>query len=684
MSRVIALAGNPNVGKSTVFNALTGLRQHTGNWPGKTVSSARGTFSFRGEDFELVDTPGCYSLLARSAEEVITRNFLCFGNAEAAIVVCDATCPERGLDLALQVMETGTPTVVAMNLMDQAKKRGIVPDLALISQRLGVPVIGTAARNKMGLDSLLEAVCSALERGDSSSGAAVVYPDYIAAAVDRLEPLVCASAPQLPSRWLAARLLDADDSLRASLEGALGTDLLADPAIGPALNTIQADLETDGISPLHLRDDVAAAFVKRAEAVCRGAVPKQKQANALDRRLDKILTGKLIGFPLMLLLLLGVFWLTIAGANVPSGLLADGFQWLGGRLNAGLNAMGVHEVLRSVLMDGVYQVLTWVIAVMLPPMAIFFPLFTLLEDLGYLPRVAFNLDRCFCCCHACGKQSLTMCMGFGCNAAGVTGCRIIDSPRERLIAILTNSLVPCNGRFPILITLITLFLAGSGPLARLRGAGLLAGAILLSVAMTLLASRLLSGTVLKGLPSSFVLELPPYRPPQIGRVIIRSVADRTLRVLGRAVVAAAPAGLLIWVLAHVTLGDTTLLAHLTSLLNPLGKLMGMDGVILTGFLLALPANEIILPCILMAYTAAGGLLELEGSALLTVLIGQGWDWTTAVSVILFTLFHWPCATTLLTIRKETGSLGWTVLAFILPTACGVILCGLFHLLTLVF
>lgn len=272
-----------------------------------------------------------------------------------------------------------------------------------------------------------------------------------------------------------------------------------------------------------------------------------------------------------------------------------------------------------------------------------------------------------------------MCMGFGCNAAGIVGCRIIDSPRERLIAIITNNFVPCNGRFPTLIAIITMFFVGTqaGPGKSLLSALLLTGVILLGVCMTFWVSRLLSGTILKGVPSSFTLELPPYRPPQVGKVIVRSVVDRTLKVLGRAVISAAPAGLIIWVLANVTVGGTTLLAGLIGLLDPLGRAMGMDGVILAGFLLALPANEITLPIILMAYTAGTGLLELEGAALFTVLSSHGWTWTTAVSVVLFTLMHWPCATTLLTIRKESGSLKWTLLSFLVPTVCGIILCFLF-------
>lgn len=678
--RVVALAGNPNVGKSTIFNALTGLRQHTGNWPGKTVSNARGWCRTGGQGCTLVDIPGCYSLFAHSAEEEVARDFLCFGSPDAAVVVCDATCLERNLNLVLQVMEAVPRVVVAVNLMDEAAKKGIALDLPLLSHRLGVPVVGTAARDNAGLDTLLDALDHSFS-APLPETPPVVYPTYIEKAVARLLPLVEPLSGPVQPRWLAARLLDADRSLRTSLVEALDLDLEAASTLGRALNDLRAELSEEGITPQQLRDDLAAAFVRRAEQLCRGTVRASEQADRRDRLLDWIFTSKTTGFPIMLLLLMGIFWLTIVGANYPSTLLSSAFERLGVFLTGWMTAAGAPAVVVDALMNGVYRVMTWVVAVMLPPMAIFFPLFTLLEDFGYLPRVAFNLDRCFQRCRACGKQSLTMCMGFGCNAAGVTGCRIIDSPRERLIAVLTNNFVPCNGRFPTLIALITLFLAGAGAGAGLKGAALLAGVIVLGVGMTLLSSRLLSSTVLKGVPSSFTLELPPYRPPQVGKVIVRSVVDRTLKVLGRAVVSAAPAGLIIWILANVWVGNLTLLAHLTGFLDPLGRMLGMDGVILAGFLLALPANEIALPIILMAYTSGTGLMELEGYALLGVLSAHGWTWTTAVCVILFTLMHWPCATTLLTIRKETGSLKWTGLAFFLPTACGFAACFLVRLLS---
>lgn len=378
----------------------------------------------------------------------------------------------------------------------------------------------------------------------------------------------------------------------------------------------------------------------------------------------------------MLLLLGIILWITIAGANYPSDLLGNALFRLGDLFSAGLSYINAPEWLIGVLIDGIYKVLAWVVSVMLPPMAIFFPLFTLLEDFGYLPRAAFNLDRCFRCANACGKQAITMAMGFGCNACGVTGCRIIDSPRERLIAVITNNLVPCNGRFPTIIAVITMFFVVSeGIGGTVLSAVILLGVIVLGVLMTLLMSWILSRTVLRGVSSSFTLELPPYRRPQLSKVIVRSVLDRTIFVLGRACTAAAPCGLIIWLLANINVGGTALLAHISGFLDPLGSLMGLDGVILLAFILGFPANEIVVPIIIMTYLAQGTLVDISDTAQLYALFTEnGWTLTTALCMIIFTLFHFPCATTCMTIKKETGSLKWTALSFALPTLCGMVLC----------
>ena len=489
------------------------------------------------------------------------------------------------------------------------------------------------------------------------------------------EPL----SSRLSPRWLALRLLENDPGLLRSLNTFLGRDLSEDDALCQAVRQARSHLDQAGIFEDDLKDRIVSGIVNTAESIASRTVSlPEKPYGKRDAFWDRILTGRLAGYPAMIGLLALIFWLTITGANYPSALLSSLFFSFQEKLTAAFMAVNAPQWLHGILVLGVYRVLAWVISVMLPPMAIFFPLFTLLEDFGYLPRIAYNLDRPFQCCKACGKQALTMAMGFGCNAAGVTGCRIIDSPRERLIAILTNSFVPCNGRLPALVTLITLFFTGASsadPISFLRPALILTFFILTGVAATFFVSRLLSATVLKGMPSSFTLELPPYRRPQIGRVIWRSILDRTLFILGRAAAVAAPAGLVIWILANVSIGDISLLARFSGYLDPIGRLMGMDGVILMAFILGLPANEIVIPIIIMAYTSQGTLIEPGNlSDLHTLLISQGWTWVTALCTMVFFLFHWPCSTTLMTIKKETGSLKWTCLAVLLPTACGVILC----------
>jgi ferrous iron transport protein B len=624
---VVALAGNPNTGKSTVFNALTGLRQHTGNWPGKTVARAEGSFQSHGARFNLVDLPGTYSLHAGSADEEVARDYLLSGEPAVTVIVVDATRLERNLNLVLQVLEITDRAVVCVNLLDEAKRHGITVDLAALSRELGVPVVGTSARSGEGIRELIDAVHGV------ASGAAQPKPFRI---------------PGLPApaaRWK----MDA-----------------------------------------RLQDGITETIFSHARRIAAAAMPLAPQGRPkLDRRLDQLLTSKWLGFPLMLGMLAVVFWLTVAGANVPSAMLAS------------LLIDTLHPMLKSwaawmplwlsgFLFDGVYLATAWVISVMLPPMAIFFPLFTLLEDFGYLPRVAFNLDKVFKACGAHGKQALTMCMGFGCNAAGVVATRVIDSPRERLVAIITNNFSLCNGRWPTQILIATIFVGALVPpaLSGLAATAAVVGVAVLGMIFMFGTSWLLTRTLLRGEATTFSLELPPYRPPRVLQTLYTSLIDRTLIVLWRAVKFAAPAGAAIWLIANITVGEASIAQHLVRLLDGPGLLIGLNGVILVAYIVAIPANEIVIPTVLMltvhttaslagAGAGAGVMFELDSAGdVHRMLTAAGWTMLTGVNLMLFSLLHNPCSTTIYTIYRETGSARWTAVASLLPVVLGLVVCFL--------
>ena len=673
----VALAGNPNVGKSTIFNGLTNLRQHTGNWSGKTVGCAWGTWRRGDTEYKVVDIPGAYSLRSLTGEEQEARDYICFGGADVTVVVCDASCLERNLDLALQILEVTPNVILAVNLMDQAEAWGIEVDGKALSKQLGAPVVCMSARDRGGLEGLMEAIADF--KPVVNRLPPVKYPGEIEREVSSLEPVLHrALRDGVTAQWAALSLLEGQRGLSEAIYSRM--DPASRPEAKSAVDGARARLEAQGLSGVGLSDAIVSSIYDRAEEICTGAVRRRgDRRGERQLKVDKFLTRPATGVPVMLAMLALLFFLTIEGANALSGVLQRALGIVDPLLERWLEDMGAPWWLEGALLDGVWRVLSWVVSVMLPPMAIFFPLFTLLEDFGYLPRVAFSLDESFRRAGACGKQALTMCMGLGCNAAGVTGCRIIASPRERLIAAVTNGLVPCNGRFPTLLAMIAIIAAGagvSGAIWQALGLTLLMG---LSVAATLLTSKLLSRTLLKGRASVMTLELPPFRAPKLGQVLTRSFLDRTVFVLGRAAAVAAPAGLIIWCAANVTYQGRTLLAVITGALEGIGRFMGLDGVILTAFILGLPASETVVPIMLMAYTASSTLSPMGSAGQLgEILTAQGWTWETALCTAIFCLMHWPCSTTLLTVKRETGRWRWAALAALLPTVMGMVLCTAVH------
>lgn len=668
----IALAGNPNVGKSTIFNSLTGLNQHTGNWPGKTVSNALGRYIYNNKQVEVIDLPGTYSLLSDSQEEEVARDYICFEEPDVVVVIADATSLERNLNLFLQISELTDNIILCVNLMDEAEKKGIEIDSNLLESILGVKVILASASENEGIIELKSAVNN-FSLNNITTLSKIQYNDEIETAVEKIQNLLEDKnlLTKKKNRWLALRILEGNEKIIENIK----LNLNIDNFVFEKINEIC--IETRKNAAYKLCDNIVETIVKKSENISKQVVKKKNKYDLISKKIDKILVSKTIGIPAMVLMLVLILWITIALSNYPSELLSTFFIFVGVKLRGILESLNVSAWIIEILMDGMYSTLTWVVAVMLPPMAIFFPMFTLLEDLGYLPRIAFNLDKCFKKCNSCGKQSLTMCMGLGCNAAGIVGCRIINSPKERLIAILTNVFMPCNGRFPMLITISVVFLGGifGGFSGSLFASIVVTIMILVGVLITLISSKLLSKTLLKEVPSHFILELPPYRKPQILKTLVRSLLDRTLFVLGRAVSISAPAGIIIWLFANVYIGDLSILTICSNFFEPFAKLIGVDGYIVVAFLLGLPANEIVMPILIMSYLKQKTMVNIDGFlGLKDVLIANGWTTLTAINTMILCLMHFPCATTLLTIKKETKSIKWTTVAFFLPTIIGVFIC----------
>ena len=686
----IALAGNPNTGKSTVFNALTGLRQHTGNWPGKTVTRAEGSFSFHDQRYRIIDLPGTYSLLSTSEDEEVARDFILFGKPDVTVIVVDASRLERNLSLALQILEITDKAVLCLNLMDEARRHHITIDTRTLSRDLGIPVVATSARTKEGIADLLFAIEEVVSgKFQTKKQTYIDLPKENAEAIAELQSALSELNPELPNtRWLAMRLIEGDESVQ---KGVMAGTFSAENNPEKQARVLRIADEYHKILGDTYRNDLVEAIYAEATKLINASVSTDFSARSfrIDRAIDRVVTHKIWGFPIMFLLLAGVLWITIIGANYPSQWLSDVFVgWLYPLLKNGANALHFPWWLSGFLIDGVYLATTWVISVMLPPMAIFFPLFTLLEDFGYLPRVAFNLDKLFRTAGAHGKQALTMSMGFGCNAAGVVATRIINSPREKLIAIITNNFSLCNGRWPTQILIATLFIGALVPKQWSGTVAMLAviGIAVLGIVFSFLTSWLLSKTLLKGESSFFVLELPPYRPPRFFQTLYTSVIDRTLIVLWRAIVFAAPAGAVIWLICNLQIAQQPIALWLIQGLDPIGVFIGLNGVILLAYIVAIPANEIVIPTVLMLTTmvlgqtavgeGAGVLMEASTSQVGVLLHAGGWTLLTAVNLMLFSLLHNPCSTTIYTIYKETHSKKWTLIATLLPVLYGIVVCFL--------
>ena len=590
----VILIGNPNVGKSSIFNKITGENQHTGNWTGKTVDSVESTLA-NDRSVTVVDLPGIYTLAAASAEEVYSKNYLTSHKNSFVIVVVDANCICKSLTLIEETKNLANNIIICVNQYKSAVKSGIKINMEKMKEILVVPVITAEATDKKGCEEIESAI-------DFNISNKIICPPIAHKPIDR------------------------------------------------ALFNCQVVSECD---------------------------------NTMQKRLDKIFTSKITGIPIMILLLAVVLYITIIGANYPSELLSAMFSKGGEWIYDMLSYIGCPNVIISFLCDGVYRTVTWVVSVMLPPMAIFFPIFALLENFGYLPRVAFNLDNVFRKANCSGKQALTMCMGFGCNACGVTECRIIPNKKQRLNAVVTNNFIPCNGRFPTLIAVITIFMASSfGSYTRsVISALILTAFIILSILISMGISLLLSKTILKNDDKELVMEMPRFKKPKILRTIYDSIKNRAVFVLLRALVVALPAGAVIWLCANVTINNESILSYIVSIFQPVGEIFGLDGEIIIGLLLGFPANEIVIPIVLMAYSGSSTLVDYNSiNELGALLISNGWTIKTAICMIIIVLMHFPCSTTCLTIYKETKSIKWTLISIVLPTLVGLLLCFLVNLI----
>lgn len=676
---IVCLVGNPNTGKSSIFNELTGFHQHTGNWSGKTVVNAYGEYKHKGEDYGVIDLPGIYSVFSYSQEEEVAREFICFGKYDVLVVVCDMTCIERNISILFQILEMNKKVILCLNLCDEARDKNIIVDINKMEEELKIPIIKTSVKENIGIEELKDKIRDVLDNKYEFKENDLKYEEEI----EKKVTSICEKLDFLKStdnkRWISLRILDSDEDFFSFMKSHLTEEE------NEKLKLLREEYNEGNFK--EVRENIIETIYEKCKSIRSNYVEQKGDKHLRDRKIDDIITSKKFGIPIMISLIAVILFITINLSNIPSSILSNMFNYLEEKLSIFLNYLHFPVFIHDMLVYGIFRVTGWVISVMLPPMAIFFPMFTFLEDLGYLPRVAFNMDHIFkrAGCH--GKQCLTMCMGFGCNCAGVIGTRIIESKRERLIAIITNNFVPCNGRFPLIIVLSSIFFSvtTSTVVNSVVTSLIVTGMVIIGICITLLISYILSKTLLKGEPSSFTLELPPYRKPKLGTILYTSFIDRTIFVLGRAVMIAAPFGIIIWVLANIFINDVSIMGHIVSFLNPIAKVIGLDGTILAAFIIGIPANEIVIPIMLMSYLSTGQLIDFDtASSLGIILRDNGWTIITAINTMLFSLLHFPCSTALWTIKKETGSNKWTFLSFLIPTIVAFVVCFIVNFILKIF
>ena len=655
MNKVVLL-GNPNVGKTSIFNALTKSNEHTGNWTGKTVDFANKKYTYNKQIYNLIDLPGTYSLYSYSKEEEVTRDYIYFEKYDTILIVIDSTLLERNMNLVLETLEINKNAILCLNLIDLANKKGINIDTKKLEKELGIPVIKVCSNNKKDITRLKKVIEKNINK--KSNPYTLQYSKEINKCIRKINK-------EIDNKELSKLLLQNNKNLNDIIYKKYNLDK---EKIENIISNCNLYLEKKDIN----YNEERLILINNTSNIIANNVCNS--SNYKIPLLDKIFNSKLLGIPFLLLILLIILWITIIGSNYPSSLLFNLLFKFNNYLSNFLITINTPAIIHNIIINGILKTLFWVISVMLPPMIIFFPLFAILEESGILPRIAFNTDKIFKNCNCHGKQSLTMCMGLGCNVCGVNACRIIDSKKERLIAIITNSFIPCNGRFPSLITIITMFLV-TGSLVNIKVGIILALFLILSFVITLLISKLLSKTLLKGYSSSFILEMPSFKKTRLKKIIVDTFIEKIFVILKRAILITIPTGIIIWLLSNININYINILSYITNFLDPIAKIFNIDGTILFAILLSFPANEIIIPIILMSYLNGTSLMEYESiKELKEIFVNNGWTIKTAISTLILIMFHFPCSNTLISIKKETNSIKWTIISFILPFIIGLLLC----------